>query len=181
MFARTPRLFLRPGWPEDAAAVTAAVGHWSVAGRLENVPYPYTLDHAAEWLARAPDPRGAAMVVLSHESERPAIVGCVSLIPRDGDLMLGYWYTPAVWGRGYATEAGRAAVAIARHALGATRLASRYHADNPASGNVLHKLGFRPTGRTEAFLSVAQGRPVESVLVELNLAGATAEREVLAA
>lgn len=176
MFARTPRLFLRPGWPEDAPAVAAAVNHRSVAHRLENVPFPYRPEDAADWLGRPHDPRGASMLVVSHEGERPAVVGVVSLIPRDGELMLGYWYTPSAWGRGYATEAGRAAVDIARHAMGARRLGSRYHADNPASGNVLRKLGFRETGARLSVPSRARGEAVEAVVMALDLIPASEVR-----
>ena len=176
MFARTPRLFLRPGWPEDAPAIASAVNHQAVTHRLENVPFPYGQDDATAWLARPHDPRGAAMLVVSHEGERPAIVGVVSLIPRDDEIMLGYWYTPSVWGRGYATEAGRAAVDIARHAMGAHRLSSRYHADNPASGNVLRKLGFRETGARLPVASRARGDMVEAIVMNLDLAQATARR-----
>src|SRR3546814_5651513 len=66
----------------------------------------------------------------------------------DGAHELGYWLTPAVWGRGYATEAGHAVIAMARHALGYRRLPAWHFVDNPASARVLAKLGFRPTGRT---------------------------------
>ncbi|WP_174297023.1 GNAT family N-acetyltransferase [Sphingomonas bacterium] len=176
MFARTPRLFLRPGWPEDAAAVAAAINHQAVAHRLENVPFPYHANDAVEWLARPHDPCAASMLVVSHEGEQPAIIGVVSLIPRDGELMLGYWYTPPAWGRGYATEAGRAAVDIARHSLGARRLGSRYHADNPASANVLRKLGFRETGMRRPVLSRARGYAVEAVVMELDLTSETTWR-----
>lgn len=171
MFARTPRLFLRPGWPEDAPALAAAANHRTVARRLENVPFPYRLDHATEWLTRPHDPRAATMLVISHEDDRPAIVGVVSVIPREGEPMLGYWYTPSAWGRGYATEAGRAAIDIARHAMGLRRLASRYHVDNPASGRVLRKLGFRETGARLPVFALARGEMVESIAMELDLAG----------
>ena len=50
---------------------------------------------------------------------------------------LGYWLTPDAWGRGYATEAGEAVLAMARHALGLQRLDARHFVDNPASGRVL--------------------------------------------
>ena len=36
MFARTPRLTLRPGWPEDAPALTQAIAHYDVARSEEH-------------------------------------------------------------------------------------------------------------------------------------------------
>ena len=38
MFARTKRLTLRPGWPEDAAAIAQAIGHEEVVTKLSRVP-----------------------------------------------------------------------------------------------------------------------------------------------
>lgn len=147
--------------------------------RLENVPFPYRRADADAWLARPHDPDVTPMMVLAHDMADgsaagpaivgPTIIGVVSLIRRDGDLMLGYWYTPAAWGRGYATEAGRAAIDIARHRLGERRLVSRHHADNPASGNVLRKLGFRETGARLTVWSVARGHAVDAIVMEMDL------------
>lgn len=169
MFARTKRLTLRPGWPEDAPALTRAIAHETVAMKLARLPWPYAEDDARAWLGR-PTPRGdVSLVILSHETPEPQIVGGIGLTA-DGDAHeLGYWLTPTAWGRGYATEAGRAVVAAARASLPISRLVSAYHVDNPASGNVLRKLGFRATGRTEMRHSVARRGPVETALMDCSL------------
>lgn len=146
MFARTPRLTLRPGWPEDAPALTRAIAHWDVAKRLARLPWPYTLEHAESWLTAPAAPDDVGLLIYAHEHEVPSLVGGVGLHPRGQELEIGYWLTPAAWGRGYATEAGRAMVGIARHALGRKRLVSGHFVDNPASGKVLTKLGFEQTG-----------------------------------
>lgn len=147
MFARTPRLTLRPGWPEDAAALTAAIAHEAVAFKLARLPWPYTMDHATEWLNRA---AGAEIVmhILAHEGAAPRLIGAIGIHPDDshGGHEIGYWLTPDAWGRGYATEAGRAMLDIARYGMGLKRLHSGHFMDNPASGRVLTKLGFRNTG-----------------------------------
>ena len=61
-------------------------------------------------------------------------------------LSYGDWIASAFWGQGIATEAGRALLANARHSLRLPRLVAGHFTDNPASGRVLQKLGFRPTG-----------------------------------
>ena len=43
MFARTPRLLLRPGFPEDAPALAAAIADEAIARNLANVPWPYRM------------------------------------------------------------------------------------------------------------------------------------------
>jgi len=170
MFARTKRLTLRPGWPEDAAAVAAAIGHEAVVAMLAQVPWPYTLDHARAFLERPRGPADVALLILAHESPRPRIVGGIGIHPAGGGAReLGYWLAPSAWGRGYATEAGQAVVAIARHALGLKRLVSGHFADNPASGRVLAKLGFRPAGRALRY-SAGRGGEVPCHLFELDLA-----------
>ena len=170
MFARTKRLTLRPGWAEDAPALAAAIGQESVAHRLSRVPLPYTLADAAEWLARPRAVTDLFFLVFLHDAGETRLIGGVGLHPEDGELGIGYWYIPAAWGHGYATEAGLAVIDIARHTLGVTRLASRYHLENPASGRVLRKLGFEPTGEGVHHPCLARGEPVPSVEYRLTRA-----------
>ena len=172
MFARTKRLTLRPGWPEDAAALSRAIGHEAVVAMLAQVPWPYTSDHARAFLERPRGPADVALLILAHEGARPRLVGGIGIHPAEGGgRELGYWLTPSAWGRGYATEAGHAVVAIARHALGLKRLVSGHFADNPASGRVLRKLGFRPAGSALRY-SAGRGTAVECNLFELDLEAA---------
>lgn len=168
MFARTPRLTLRPGWPEDADALTQAIAHESVALKLARLPWPYTQAHAAEWLSIPRAPTDASFVILSHEHDYPRLIGGIGLTPGEGGTELGYWLTPEAWGRGYATEAARAVIDMARHALGLKRLVSGHFIDNPASGRVLRKLGFHEVGRTPRF-NRTRGHDVECVLFDLDL------------
>ena len=170
MFARTPRLFLRPGWPEDAPALAAAIGHESVVMRLSRVPWPYTPDHALDFLTRSRGVTEPSFLILAHDGPVPRLVGNIALHAEAGGHELGYWLTPSAWRRGYATEAGQAVLAMVREALPIRRLRSRYHLDNPASGRVLAKLGFRSSGAVEPVPSLARGGLVDTAPVELDLA-----------
>ena len=40
MFVRTDRLLLRPGWPEDAPALAAAIGEERIVRKLATAPWP---------------------------------------------------------------------------------------------------------------------------------------------
>jgi len=170
MFARTKRLTLRPYWPEDAAELTRAIAHEAVAMKLARLPWPYSLQEAVAFLSLPRERDTPAFAILGHEQDYPRIVGGIGL-HRDGEAhAIGYWLTPDVWGRGYATEAGQAMLGIARHALGLKRLAAWHFADNPASGGVLRKLGFREVGRgTRPCL--ARGSEVDAVEFALDLDG----------
>lgn len=169
MFARTKRLMLRPGWPEDAEALALAIAHESVVTKISHAPWPYTVEDAAGFLLRPRAVDDVVMLITVPEGPAPRLVGCIGLHPEGDRHELGYWLTPEAWGRGYATEAGRRVVQIARHALGITRLQAGHYVDNPASGRVLAKLGFRPTGRVEPQFCRARGREVACVKLTLEL------------
>ncbi len=171
MFARTRRLTLRPGWPEDAATLATAIAHEDVVMRLARVPWPYGEADAATFLAMSHPPGDVVMMICAHEGSSPRLIGTIGIHAQHGAHELGYWLTPDAWGRGYATEAGQAVVAIARHALPVRRLEAGYFADNPASGKVLRKLGFRDTGRREPRPSLARGGSVDAVVMELDVDG----------
>jgi RimJ/RimL family protein N-acetyltransferase len=66
----------------------------------------------------------------------------VKYVPEIGDTELGYRFLPEFWGKGLATEAGRASIDFARSDLGLTRLVALVHPDNVASAGVLAKLRF---------------------------------------
>ncbi|MFS0771720.1 GNAT family N-acetyltransferase [Sphingomonas sp. 1P08PE] len=169
MFARTERLLLRPAWPEDAAALAAALNDARVSHALERVPHPYTLADARAWV-EAPRPADeASFLIDSLEHGAPILIGGIAIIGGPVDPRIGYWLSRNHWGRGYATEAGRAIIDMARHALPITRLSARHFADNPASGRVLRKLGFRPTGDAGQTHSAARGESTAAVGYTLDL------------
>ena len=63
----------------------------------------------------------------------------------------------------------RAMVAAARDTLRLPRLSAGHFLDNPASGRVLEKLGFRPTGAIVARYSAGRGEEAPCRLFELDL------------
>lgn len=163
MFARTERLLLRPGWPEDAAALTAAIADEGIVRNLARAPWPYGEDDARAFLAGWADAPLPRFLMVQRTTAQPRLIGCIGIDPMDnGETELGYWIARPFWGLGYATEAGRHMVDLAR-TLGIRRLAAGHFTDNPASGSVLRKLGFRPTGRVVARASKARGALVPTV------------------
>ncbi|MBW6523346.1 GNAT family N-acetyltransferase [Sphingomonas sp. RHCKR47] len=168
VFALTKRLTLRPGWPEDAPALSAAIGHEAVVRNLSRAPWPYALGDAEAFLSLPRAPHQPRFQIMTRDENR--LVGGIELISLDTRVHeLGYWLTPDIWGRGFATEAGRVVIEMARDALRSERLIGRHMDDNPASGRVLRKLGFIETGRSRLF-SLARGSEVECVDLALDLA-----------
>ena len=171
MFARTPRLLLRPGFPEDATALAAAMADKAIARNLAVVPWPYTLRDAEAFLASPRDPVLPSMLIYERTDGAPQLIGSCGLGRRpSGAVEMGYWIARAHWGRGFATEACEALIGIAR-ALGLANLEGSHFIDNPASARVLEKLGFEPLGLIAPRLSCARGEEVPARLMRLRLDG----------
>jgi len=183
MFARTPRLLLRPSFPEDAPALATAIADEAIARNLVVVPWPYSLRDAEAFLASPRDPVLPSFLIYERTDGPPQLVGSCGLGRRpSGAVEMGYWISRPYWGRGIATEACRALIEIAR-TLGLAQLEGSHFVDNPASGRVLEKLGFEPVGIIAPRMSCARGMEVPARLMRLRLAaGALVEdAEALAA
>lgn len=164
MFHRSERLFLRPAFPEDSAAILAGIGEEAIVRNLSRAPWPYTLDDARAFTALPQDPHLPHFLVTLPGV---GVIGAAGLGEHEGEAELGYWIARAHWGQGYATEAGRAVLRIAR-TLGHTRVIAGHFTDNPASGKVLRKLGFVPTGQAGQRHSLARGGSAESAEYALD-------------
>ena len=185
MFARTPRLLLRPGFPEDAPALASAIADKSIVMNMAGPPWPFRIRDAEAYLARARDPLLPCLLIFERTDGPPQLIGESGLARRpSGSVELGYWIARSHWGRGYATEACAALVDIAR-TLGLSSLEGSYFLDNPASARVLEKLGFETLGITAPRMSSARGEQVPARLMRLELKaehfGDDEEDEALAA
>ena len=142
MFVRTERLLLRPGWREDAPALAAAIGEERIVRNLANVPWPYGLSDAETYLAGF-DSALPSFMIFARGPRATTLVGGIGFgATPTREVEFGYWIASRWWNRGYATEAGCAALALARDGLRLRRIVSGHFLDNPASGRVLEKLGF---------------------------------------
>jgi RimJ/RimL family protein N-acetyltransferase len=170
MFARTERLLLRPGWIEDAPMLAETIADEAIVRNLARVPWPYSLAHAEAWLQQEPSLHAPSCLVFRRTHGAPQLIGGVGLgRDPDGEVELGYWIARPYWGLGFATEAARPLVDFARHSLRLKRLTAGHFLDNPASGRVLEKLGFRPTGTIASRYSAGRGKAVPSRIFALRL------------
>ena len=181
MFARTNRLLLRPGFPEDAPALAAAIADERILRNLATAPSPYGLRDAEAFLARPRDPLLPSFMIMERTDGAPRLVGACGLGRRtSGAVELGYWIARAHWGRGIATEAATALIDIAR-ALRLAALEGSHFLDNPASARVLEKLCFEPTGIVAPRRSCARGADSPARLLRLRLSTAGDTSDTLAA
>jgi RimJ/RimL family protein N-acetyltransferase len=182
MFARTPRLLLRPGFPEDAPALATAIADEAIVRNLATAPWPYSMRDAEAYLASPRDPILPSLLIFERGTGAPQLVGACGLGRRpSSSVEMGYWIGRPYWGRGFATEACQALIEIAR-ALGLTTLEGSHFIDNPASARVLEKLGFEGVGIIAPRMSCARGVEVPARLMRLELQPAIdEENEALAA
>ena len=161
----TERLHLRPFTAADHDAIHAVyadpevmrhVGHGAHRTMAETTN---ALRIYGEVLAR----RGYSFLAVT-ERDGGRLVGDGGLHPLGGqgpDVELGYTLARAAWGRGYATELGRALIEHAFTELEAPRVVAQVEPANQGSRHVLEKLGM-----TEREERMAYGRPHLLYVVE---------------
>ncbi len=144
---QTDRLTLRPLQPDDATSIQRECNNRAVARMTMRIPHPYPDGLAEDWIRtdRGERVEGSAFrFAVEHESE---LVGVVGLEMRAAaGCELGYWIGEPWWGKGVASEAVKRVVDFAFQDLGLEELRAGHFADNPASGRVLEKCGFRYSG-----------------------------------
>ena len=149
-YLRTPRLMLRAPVGTDGAGLSRAINHRRVLAETMSWAYPAgpaMCRHRLEAFARA-DRRSDATFLITNGRE---VFGLIGLHRRRRRVFgLGYMLGPAVWGHGYATEAGRAVLAHGFETLRADRIEADVFASNIASQRVLEKLGFVGPSETGA-------------------------------
>lgn len=169
MFHRTERLLLRPAWPEDWEMILWGIGDERVVRNLAKAPWPYRAADARAFASRPNDPRFPTFLLTLPEQQGSRLIGCAGLGPKpSGGAELGYWIARPHWGHGYATEGARGVLEVAR-LLGHGRIEAGHYTDNPASGRVLRKLGFQPTGQVRPRDCLARGKATPCVMYTLDL------------
>ena len=145
------------------------INDFEVSKNLSRVPYPYTEDDACAFIVKMADGwRAGTDCPLAVLRKPDVFIGLCGIHPGQ-DWEFGYWLGKPFWGTGYATEAGRRAVAWAFDELKTETLNAGWFHDNPASGRVLEKLGFRAVGEAE-LACVSRGSTVACHRVELDRA-----------
>lgn len=178
MFARTERLLLRPSWSEDAPALAQAIGDEAIVRNLATAPWPYGAADAQAFVAARRRPDETSLLVFRRTRGAAQLIGGVGLgRGPDGETEIGFWISRPHWGLGYATEAAAAMVALARDSLRLKRLAASHFLDNPASGRVLEKIGFRTSDIIEPRYSAGRGGAAPAKLYTLAFAGEAAEAQ----
>ncbi|MBZ0216498.1 MAG: GNAT family N-acetyltransferase [Fimbriimonadaceae bacterium] len=155
----TDRLILRKPAPADADRTARLIDHYDIANNLGRVPHPYHLKDAETFLAGVDGNWGLDQytfaVCLKEDNDQLIGMGGPFNF-QSGRVELGYWLGKPYWGSGLMSEAVRALVEFVFDRVKAPFLLADHFIDNPASGRVLEKCGFREIEK-RALYSYARG------------------------
>ena len=170
----TERLLLRPGREDDAPALfkyasDPEVGpragwppHKSIEESREVIRTLFNSDHmwAIEWKETG-EPIGCMGYFVYGES---------NINIGENDAEVGYWIARPYWNKGICTEALCKLIDYCFHVKGFGTLWSDYFPENPASGCVMEKCGFRDTGKTNycSQLQLGSDRPVKIMKLQMR-------------
>lgn len=166
----TPRLRLRPWNDMDAPELYELARDPRIGTLCGWKPFE-CIDDAHEALSTVLAAPDSYAVTLASTGE---IVGSIALrIDRDSPEAtvadIGYWIGAPYWGKGYATEAGKAIIDRARE-LSVKTMVLKYFDGNDASRRVSEKLGFTWQSREEEVEYPLIGKRLTVHRTELALA-----------
>jgi RimJ/RimL family protein N-acetyltransferase len=164
----TARLVLRRPERRDAAAIFAAYAGDAEVTRYLGWPRHHSVDDTRAFLdfSDAEWHRWPAGPYLVDDRATGALLGGTGFaFETPYRAATGYVFARAAWGRGYATEALEAVVALAP-SLGLSRLYALCHPEHAASRRVLEKCGFAREGtlrRHQSFPNLESRGPEDAL------------------
>jgi RimJ/RimL family protein N-acetyltransferase len=106
-------------------------------------PYPYTIEDAKWWIAHCSEPAEPTNFAIVVDGEIAG--GCgyeFGELERAQSAEIGYWLSPAYWGKGIATAAFGGLTARAFETPELRRLQATIYSPNTASARVAQKCGY---------------------------------------
>ena len=140
---RTERLLIKTPETDDKFELTQLINDKDVIKWLSEIPFPYTLSHAEEFIERSRER------VLKKESynfmifQDKKMIGGIGLSEfNNKSCQVGYWLGKKYWGNGFATEALKSILDFGFDQLNLEEIYAAYKIDNDGSKKVLAKCGF---------------------------------------
>ena len=170
----TERLILRPWQEQDAEDLYTYASNPEV-GPPAGWPPHTSVDNSREIIKNVLSKPETYAVCLKDGTPIGSIGlhlnGSTDMTDRDDECELGYWIGKPYWNRGLCTEALRAMVDYCFNTVGYETLWSDYFVDNPASGRVMERCGFRDTGEENWLSHLYRGdeRPVKVMRLDYAL------------
>lgn len=170
----TERILLRRWTIEDADVLYRYASDPDVGPRAGWQPHA-SVEESREIIRNVFDNSTTWAIVLKATGEPIGAIGygssCDCGLPALPDEpTIGYWVAKPYWNSGICTEALSLMLKHIRESTNITSLVSGHFIDNPASGRVMEKCGFKATGEicTSPTLAIGSDRPVRVLRLPLQ-------------
>ncbi len=160
------RYKLRPFRKGDEPAIAENISDRKIECYTLNIPYPYGLKEARQWVAfNRKLVRGAKTTQVNFAIDLDGrVIGGIGLFKMNGhSAEIGYWLGVKYWGRGIVPGAVRALTRYAMTELKLRRVYAKVFKVNKASARVLEKCGYKYEGCLVKD-HLKHGRPVDALL-----------------
>lgn len=149
---QTNRILLRPWQDSDAEALYKYASD-PIVGERAGWPPHKSVEESLEIIRTVFNNPTTWAIVLKEAGEAIGAMGympdCPLNLPaRPGEPLVGYWVGKPYWNQGICTEALQLMLDYIHKETTYKSLISSHFIDNPASGRVMEKCGFVPTGET---------------------------------
>ena len=152
---RTERLIIKIPEIDDRFKLTQLINDKDVTKWLSDIPFPYTISHAEEFIERSQEE------VLKQESynfmifqDRKMLGGIGFSEFNNKSCQVGYWLGKKYWGNGFATESLKSILGFGFDQLNLEKIYAAYKIGNEGSKRVLTKCGFEFYREKKEFDSV---------------------------
>ena len=156
---------IRSWLPGDARSLVKYANNRNVSINLRDAfPYPYTSEHANEWLQLVAGQVPEANFAIASSEEAIGGIGLrlgEDVFRRTAEI--GYWLGEPFWGMGIATRAVVALTDFAFDEFDLERIQAHVFEWNPASARVLEKAGYHLEGRLRKSIT-KDGRTIDRFL-----------------
>ena len=171
----TSRIILRPWQDSDASVLYKWASDPEVGPRAGWAPHQ-SVEESLEVIRTVfKDATNTWAIELKETGEAIGAMGygpsCECNLPaREGEPLAGYWVAKPYWNQGICTEALGLMLEHIRKTTDIKSLISGHFVDNPASGRVMEKCGFVPTGETVIDEAQYQGagRPIRVLRLQIR-------------
>ena len=172
---QTERLTLRPWFESDADSLFKYASDPDVGPRAGWAPHR-SVEESLEIIRTVFNDALHTWAIVLKESDEP--IGAMGYGPscecnlpaREGEPLVGYWVAKPYWNKGICTDALQLMLDHIRKTADIRSLISGHFVDNPASGRVMEKCGFVPTGETciDATQYQGENRPIRVLRLEIS-------------
>ena len=156
-------LFIKKPSTNNLNSLISNLNNWNIVKWLINVPYPYNIDDALEWLEITKREELCLNIFLKKK-----LIGGISIASKgiNTNFDLGYWISEDYWGRGYALEASKLLIAHFFSNTSQNKIYSGHIINNKKSKKILETLGFVKISEGKVF-SLSKQKKVDHVYYEL--------------